>query len=123
MEKEKELARAVEGGCFMEKRKFPRVAVRGMSIDVSDGIGSCSGMVSDISRHGMCLANLATIIGKKTDTYTVVVSKDDRYFKFRVRSRWATIERLNKKMGVEIPDAPTKWTDYVMTLERKGRQS
>lgn len=94
-----------------------------MSIDVSDGIGSCSGLVSDISRHGMCLANLATIIGKKTDTYTVVVSKDDRYFKFRVRSRWATIERLNKKMGVEIPDAPTKWTDYVMTLERKGRQS
>ena len=105
----------------MEKRKFPRVAVRGMNIDVSDGIGSCSGMVNDISRHGMCLANLSTVIGKKTDTYTVVVSKDERYFKFLVRLRWVTVERSDKKMGVEIPNVPTKWTDYVMSLEKKGR--
>ena len=103
----------------MDKRKFPRIGVRGMSIDVSDGIGSCTGTVSDVSRHGLCLANLAAIIGKKTDTFTVVVSKEDRYFKFRVRSRWARVERLNKKMGVEITEVPSKWTAFINDLEAR----
>jgi len=89
----------------------------GMSIDVSDGIGCCSGEVRDISRLGMCLVDLAKRLGRDTDAYTVVASKEGRNFKFRVRPRWEVAGQLSKKMGVEINDVPSQWTDYVMSLE------
>ena len=88
-----------------------------MSIDVSDGIGCCSGEVRDISRLGMCLVDLAKRLGRDTDAYTVVASKEGRNFKFRVRSRWEVAGQLSKKMGVEINDVPSQWPEYVMSLE------
>lgn len=81
-----------------------------MRIDVSDGIGCCSGEVRDISRLGMCLVDLAKRVGRDTDAYTVVASKDGKHFKFRVRPRWQVAGQLNKKMGVEIHDVPTQRT-------------
>ena len=106
----------------MEQRKHPRMVVYGMTIDVSDGIGCCSGVVCDVSRVGMCLADLARKFGKKTNTYTVVASKAGRNFKFRVRPRWEVAGRLHKKVGVEIYEAPRQWTEYVLSLESGQRK-
>lgn len=106
----------------MEKRKHRRIRVQGrMRIDVSDGIGSCSGDVSDVSRVGLCLLDVAKRFGKNMDAYTVVASSDGKYFKFRVRPRWEAVGRLSKKIGVEIDEAPWQWIEYVMSLEA-GRQ-
>ncbi len=105
----------------MDKRKHQRIIVHGMSIDVSDGIGCCSGEVQDISRFGMCLVDLAKRLGRDTGAYTVVASKEGRNFKFRVRPRWEKAGRLSKKMGVEINDVPSQWTEYVMSLESEQK--
>lgn len=94
--------------------------MQGMSIDVSDGIGCCSGKVHDISRLGICLVNLAKRFGKNINTYTVVASNEGKNFKFRVRPRWEMAGRLNKKVGGEICDLPRQWTEYVMSLEQKS---
>lgn len=105
----------------IEKRKYPRIVISGMYFDVSDGFGCCSGVVHDISQFGLCLAQLAKRLGKNTDTYMVVASQGDKYFKFRVRPRWERIGRLNKKVGVEIDEVPHQWTEYVLLLERTLR--
>jgi hypothetical protein len=101
----------------MEKRKHPRIIIDDMTIDVSDGIGFCTGEVRDISRLGMCLVNLARRLGKNTDAYTVVASREGKHFKFRVRPKWVVNGPYDKKVGVEIDNVPAQWTEYVIALE------
>ena len=92
----------------MEKRKHPRIVVAGMSIDVSDGIGCWSGTVNDVSRNGLCVSDLGTVLGKKAGTYTVVASKGGAHFKFRARPRWEVVRAQNKTMGLEIAETPRR---------------
>lgn len=101
----------------MDQRKYPRIRVRGMSIDVSDGIGCCSAAVTDVSRGGLCLADMALRFGSKIDRYTVVASSGDHHFKFQVKRCWERLGRWNKKIGVKIDEAPWQWTAYIMALE------
>ena len=106
----------------MEKRKHTRLVVRNLQVDISDGIGCCSGTVRDISRSGLCLADLAKRFGKNMDAYTVVASSEDHHFKFRVRLRWEQASRLSKRVGFEIHEPPRQWTEFVMSIESKGRK-
>lgn len=106
----------------MEKRKYPRIAVRNMQIDVSDGIGCCSGNVRNISRDGLCLSEVAKRFGKNFDALTVVASSENHHFKFRVRPKWEQAGAPNKQMGVEIHDPPLQWTEYVLSLESKAKR-
>ncbi len=93
--------------------------IQGMHIDVSDGIGCCSGEVRDVSRLGMCVGGLAKRFGKNIDAYTIVASKEEKNFKFRVRPRWEVTGWLYKKVGVEIYEVPWQWTEYILSLEAK----
>jgi hypothetical protein len=106
----------------MEKRKYTRIVVRDMQIDISDGIGCCSGTVRDISRVGLCLTDLAKRFGKNIDAYIVVASSEDHHFKFRVRPKWEQASRLSKRVGVEIHDPPSQWTEFVISLESKRKK-
>lgn len=103
----------------MDQRKYPRIHVRGMSIDVSDGFGCCSAAVNDVSRGGLCLADMGKRFGKKIDKYTVVATSGENHFKFQVKPRWEQIGSWNKKIGVEIDSIPWEWTAYVISLEER----
>lgn len=105
----------------MEKRKYPRIVVSNIQIDISDGIGCCSATVHDVSRVGLCMTDLTKRFGRNTDAYTVVASNEDIHFKFRVRPRWEQAGKLNKRLGVEIAELPQQWTEYIMSLESKVR--
>ncbi|MDR2550090.1 MAG: hypothetical protein LBD10_07835 [Desulfobulbus sp.] len=100
-----------------EKRRHPRLAVRDMSIDVSDGMRCCSGIVQDVSQTGLCLADMTSRFGKHIDVYTVVATSGHRFFKFRVRPKWEEASGLNKRMGVEIKEPTGAWLEYVQSLE------
>jgi len=88
-----------------------------MRIDVSDGMGCCSATVWDISRDGLCLADLAKRFGKNADTYTAVVSSENRHFKFRVRPKWERAGGPSKRVGVEIHEPTGQWMEYILSLE------
>jgi len=106
----------------MEKRKHTRIVVRNMQIDISDGMGCCTGTVRDISRVGLCLSDLAKRFGRNIDAYVVVASSEDLHFKFRVRPKWEQAGRLSKRVGVEIHEPPTQWTEYIISLESKRKK-
>jgi len=93
-----------------------------MLIDVSDGIGFCTGTVQDVSRVGLCLTDLAKRFGQDMDTYTAVASSGSEYFKFRVRPRWEQAGSVSKRMGVEITEPSGPWMDFVSRLEAKSRK-
>jgi len=103
-----------------EKRRHPRLAVRNMSIDLSDGMGCCSGTVQDISLTGLCLDDITGRLGRNINIYTVVATNGHRSFKFRVRPKWEEASGLNKRMGVEIKAPTGAWLEYVRSLESQS---
>jgi hypothetical protein len=106
-----------------EKRKYPRLAVRDLHFDVSDGIGCCSGSILDVSQTGLCLVDLAKRFGKGMGVYTVVVaSTGDCHWKFRVRPRWEQTGGTSKQVGVEIDEPPRQWITYVRSLESRRKK-
>jgi len=105
------------GGVMDEQRRHPRIVTRNMSIDMTDGMGCCSGMIQDVSLAGLCLTDITGRLGKDIDVYTVVATNGHRYFKFRVRPKWEEANGLNKRMGVEIKEPSGAWLEYVRSLD------
>lgn len=102
----------------MEKRHHPRVAVHNLTVDASDGIGFFHGEIADASRFGICLTDIPAKLDGAAEKMTVVVNGPGKNFKMIVIPRWyATTDRLNKSIGVEIMDPPWEWTEFIMDLE------
>jgi hypothetical protein len=101
----------------MEKRKFPRMGMTNLSIDVSDGVGSFPGIVTDVSRFGLGITDLPKRLDTEAKKMTIVVSVHGGHFKMKVRPRWSVRDGLRKNVGVEISNAPWGWTEFVMEFE------
>lgn len=101
----------------MNKRKNKRVDVDDLTVDVSDGIGFCSGSAKDISKFGMCLVDMAKKLGTDAENLTVVISGKNRRFKMKVKPKWQEEDGLSKKIGAEIDNAPWEWTEFVLDLD------
>jgi hypothetical protein len=101
----------------MERRKYQRMTIENLSVDVSDGVGFFPGVVSDVSRFGMSIADLPMRLNGDAKKMTVVVSGQGRHFKMNVRPRWSTKDGLRKSVGAEITNAPWGWTEFVMNVE------
>lgn len=101
----------------MEKRKYPRIEIKKLSVDVSDGIGFFPGVVSDISRSGICIQDLSERLNGKVKKMVIVVSSQDEHFKMNVRPKWSLKSGLNTSLGVEIVTVPLGWTEFVINVE------
>jgi len=101
----------------MEKRKYPRMEIGTLSVDVSDGVGFFPGVVSDVSRVGIGISDLPKRLDGDVKKMTIVVSVPGEHFKMNVRPRWSTKNGVRKSVGVEIMSAPCGWTEFVMNFE------
>jgi hypothetical protein len=101
----------------MEKRKYPRMGIGNLSVDVSDGVGFFPGVVADVSRIGIGMSDLPKRLDGDVKRMTIVVSVPGEHFKMNVRPRWSTKDGVRKSVGVEIMTAPYGWTEFVMNFE------
>jgi hypothetical protein len=101
----------------MERRKYQRVALKSLSVDASDGIGFFPGVVSDVSRFGICITDLPKKLNGDVKKMTIVISGEGEHFKMNVQPRWSTRDDLRKSVGAEILNAPWGWTEFVMNFE------
>jgi hypothetical protein len=102
----------------MNRRRHQRIEVPDLVADVSDGIASFSGNVSDVSRYGMLLDDIPGKFNEKTKRLSIVLSVNGIYFKkMRGIPRWASRNNLRKRMGIHIPKASPSWTVFVKNLE------
>ena len=86
--------------------------------DISDGVASFSGNVSDVSRYGMLLDDIPGIFNEKQKQLSIVLSINGIYFKkMKGIPRWASRNNLRKRMGIHIPKASPSWTVFVKNLE------
>jgi hypothetical protein len=110
-------------GSKMEKRHHPRVEIKNISVDASDGVGFFHGVISDASRCGVCVTDLQKKMDVEVKQITVVVSGHGQHFKMNVRPRWSTHNGLNKSIGAEILNAPWGWTEFIMKFEPEKQQN
>ncbi|MFH0785024.1 MAG: PilZ domain-containing protein [Pseudomonadota bacterium] len=101
----------------MEKRKHLRVAMKNLWVDLSDGVEKFRGIVSDISRLGMRISGLPKSVNTETTKLKIVVAGKEGYISMLVGSRWQMDGEGKKAIGVEITNAPLRWTEFVMGFE------
>lgn len=105
----------------MDKREHPRMVMKGMAADISDGKGFFSGMVHDISRFGLSLYEVPRKIDAQSGFLTVIVVGQGDRFRLQVKPCWEKMIGLEKIIGGRIEDTSIAWADFVMRLEPEGR--
>jgi len=100
-----------------ERRKFQRIPLTEIAVDVSDGKGFFMGAVYDISRFGLCMKDMPIKLKGDVEKMTVIVAGRGGRFKMNVKPRWSTRDHQKKSVGAEILDAPWGWTEFVMKFE------
>lgn len=104
----------------MEKRRHSRVTVRGLSADITDGIGCFTGTITDVSRSGFRIVDLPEKITAAASSYTVVISGPDLSYKMTVMPRWWANDIYSKSVGIHIENPPLGWTNSIIRLEPKA---
>ena len=103
----------------MDKRNHPRIDLNNLFVDASDGVGFFQGVVSDVSRFGVCVSDLPKRLDGRAKKMTIIVNGQGHNFKMNVRPRWSSNNGASKSVGVEILNPPWGWTEFVMGLEPK----
>lgn len=99
-----------------ENRIYPRIKIRNMTVDISDGYGFYSGFISDLSQSGLCLQQISIVFDDEMKYFHIVVSKKEANFRLQVRPRWNSCNGQTKDIGVRIVSPPSDWKQYVKTL-------
>lgn len=105
----------------MENRVYTRIATRGISADLSDGVGCYQGLVTNISRYGVCIQDIPVKLDTDVKRLTAIVSGQGQNFKMLIRPQWTTADRLNRRIGGEILNSPYGWLDFVINKEPRHK--
>lgn len=98
------------------RREFKRVDIDGLRADISDGLASYSGLVTNISAHGLCLQDVPDKLSSSRSLLSVVVRGQVKNYRIVARPRWVVIqENKGKSLGVEIASSPTSWNEFVFS--------
>jgi len=101
----------------MDKRKYPRVPIRGLNADISDGKGFFTGTVMDISRVGMSLDQIPKTLDGNADILSVIIDGQGNHFKLLVKQKWEIESGKTKIIGGQIENSPWDWTEFIMGIE------
>jgi hypothetical protein len=101
----------------MDKRRHPRIPIRGLTADISDGKGFFTGSVTDISRFGMSLNHIASGLDPDADILSVIIDGQGAHFKLLMKQKWENENGHSKIIGGQIENSPWDWTEFVMQLE------
>ncbi len=104
----------------MNNRRHQRVEVQNLVANLSDGVDSFSGTVSNISRFGMLVNNIPQILTSQEKKLSIIVFVKSRNFKMQVEPKWVSGNKSEIKMGLTILVPPLDWTLFVMICEPAG---
>lgn len=105
----------IAGPHISEKRKTDRIDVKHMRADISDGLGTCSGLVENVSRMGLCIKNVPESLSISNALLSVVVRDQDTSYRVVARPRWEQWHPSGvKTIGAELASYPKNWNAFVM---------
>jgi hypothetical protein len=101
----------------MEKRRYKRIVVEDLQVDISDGQGFFSGTVEDLSCFGLKLSDIHKKLNEHAKNLSLIVSGHGKHFKMRAEPKWNQATALSKELGLQIVKAPLEWAEFVVKLE------
>ena len=102
----------------MDKRRHQRIEVQNLVANLSDGVNSYSGTVSDVSRVGLLVTDIPQELNNQGEKLSIIISAKGKDFKMAVVPKWVSGSRSKNKMGLAILDAPLDWTGFIMSYEQ-----
>ncbi|XOF32192.1 MAG: PilZ domain-containing protein [Candidatus Electrothrix sp. YB6] len=114
---------------YIEKRKYPRVSLRGYTADITRGSVVYTAAVRDASFNGIQLNELPKkFTATEEDLFNIVVSNyaDARHHKLQVQPRWEQKGAFSAVVGFNIIRAPASWNNLILQelpLEEKKKNS
>lgn len=106
----------------MEKRNHPRIPLKNLSVDASDGFGFSQGRISDVSRLGVCMTDLPETLNGQVNKMIAIIRGQGKSFKMIVRPKWSTTDGVSQSVGAEIVNPPGTWMEFIMKFERNTPQ-
>jgi hypothetical protein len=100
----------------MYKRQDPRIAVEELRADISDGLASYSGLVTNISQLGICLKDVPDKLSTSRSLLSIIIKGKSENFRIVARPRWEIAQsNRGKTIGAEIASSPLSWGDFVLS--------
>lgn len=101
----------------MNRRLHQRTEVQNVIANLSNGAIDFSGTVNDISRIGLLLGNIPNELDDCKDELSITVSTGSVDYKLLVVPKWVNGNGTERRMGLEILNAPLEWVLFVMDYE------
>jgi hypothetical protein len=100
----------------VDKRRHQRIEVQNLVANLSNGVDSYSGTVSDVSPVGLLVTDTLQELNNQGEKLSIIISAKDKDFKMAVVPKWVSGNKSKNKMGLAILHAPLDWTGFMMTL-------
>lgn len=101
----------------MNKRQHQRVEVKKLVAQLSDGVHSFSGTVSNISRSGVLFDDCPQGPKIKENKFIITIFAKMKDFKMQVEPKWVGMNISGNKIGLAIINPPFDWTMFAMICE------
>ena len=101
----------------MNRRLNQRIEVQNVVAHLSNGVDFFSGTVNDVSRVGMLLTNIPKELHDCSEKLSITVSAKNIEYKMVVLPQWINENNSEKRMGLEILDAPLDWILFVIDYQ------
>ena len=100
----------------MNKRRHQRIEVQNLVANLSNGVDSYSGTVSDVSPAGLLVTDTPQELNNQGEKLSIIISVKGKDFKMAVVPKWVSGNKSKNKMGLAILDAPLDWAGFLMKL-------
>ena len=99
-----------------DKRDDKRISVAGLVAEVADGSGVYNGLVTNISRAGICLVHLPERLSSPVTKLSVIIrNKTDEYC-FFLQPAWNEMHNpMGRCIGGRLENVPSKWREFVQS--------
>ena len=100
------------------KRVDRRISTTGLSAEVADGNGVYNGLVSNISRAGICLANLPERLSNPATRLSVIIRDKTEEYCFFLTPTWTErSSSAGRCIGGRLENVPAKWSTFVHSCQ------
>lgn len=98
----------------MNRRLHQRTEVQNVVANLSNGVDNFSGTVNDVSRVGILLGDIPNELHDCKKKLSIIISANNIDYKLLVVPKWTSEKSTEKRMGLEIINAPLDWILFVM---------
>ena len=103
-----------------EDRVYTKLTQEGITAYISDGTNSCSGSVTDVSKHGICLINPSDVIDREAERLGVHLTLKGKSFPMEVRPEWQHDSGRQENIGAKIIEGSWNWDEFKKCAEAGG---